>query len=68
LEQLRDFWNKWHFWCKALQGRENIVYFLSLNWRRGGQASSEDLFPLGYGEWERMKVRVKQLDSSLRSE
>ncbi len=25
----------------------------------GGQASSEDLFPLGYGEGERIKVRVK---------
>ena len=33
-------------------------YSLSLDGRRGGQASSEDLFPLGYGEWERIKVRV----------
>jgi hypothetical protein len=26
----------------------------------GGQASSEDLLPLGYGEGERNKVRVKR--------
>jgi hypothetical protein len=26
----------------------------------GGQASSEDLLPLGYGEGERDKVRVKK--------
>jgi hypothetical protein len=25
----------------------------------GGQASSEDLFPLGYGERDRIKVRVR---------
>jgi len=31
---------------------------LSLKGRKGGQASSEDLFPLGYGEGERNKVRV----------
>jgi len=31
----------------------------SLSWgRKGGQASSEDLLPLGYGEWDRIKVRV----------
>jgi len=27
---------------------------LSPDGRKGGQASSEDLFPLGYGEWERL--------------
>jgi hypothetical protein len=26
--------------------------------RKGGQVSSEDLLPLGYGEWDRIKVRV----------
>jgi hypothetical protein len=31
---------------------------LSLDGRKGGQASSEDLFPLGYGERERVRVRV----------
>jgi len=25
----------------------------------GGQASNEDLFPLGYGEMDRVRVRVK---------
>jgi len=35
-------------------------YFLSLG-RKGGQASSEDLFPLGYGERDRIKVRVKHI-------
>jgi len=35
-------------------------YFLSLG-RKGGQASSEDLLPLGYGEQNRIKVRVKQI-------
>jgi hypothetical protein len=35
-----------------------LSFFLSLG-RKGGQASSEDLFPLGYGEWDRIKVRVK---------
>jgi len=28
---------------------------LSLDGRKGGQESSEDLFPLGYGEWVRVK-------------
>jgi hypothetical protein len=41
------------------------VFFLSLDGRKGGQASSEDLFPLGYGEWERTKVRVKFVSPSL---
>jgi len=36
-----------------------LSFFLSLDGRKGGQASSEDLFPLGYGEWERVRVRVK---------
>jgi len=27
---------------------------------KGGQASNEDLFPLGYGERDRVRVRVKQ--------
>jgi hypothetical protein len=36
-----------------------LSFFLSLDGRKGGQASSEDLFPLGYGEWERIRVRVK---------
>ncbi|MCJ7515155.1 MAG: hypothetical protein MUO89_04175 [Dehalococcoidia bacterium] len=34
------------------------TYSLS-RWRKGGQASNEDLFPLGYGEWDRVRVRVK---------
>jgi hypothetical protein len=29
--------------------------------RKGGQASSEDLLPLGYGERDRVRVRVKRL-------
>jgi hypothetical protein len=33
-------------------------YSLSLR-RQGGQASSEDLLPLGYGERDRVRVRVK---------
>jgi len=33
-------------------------YPLSLDGRKGGQASSEDLLPLGYGERERVRVRV----------
>jgi hypothetical protein len=37
----------------------NRVSNLSLEGRMGGQASSEDLFPLGYGERDRIKVRVK---------
>jgi len=32
---------------------------LSLDGRKGGQASSKDLLPLGYGERERVRVRVK---------
>jgi hypothetical protein len=41
-------------------GERKIFYFsLSLG-RNGGQASSEDLLPLGYGEWDRIKVRVKR--------
>jgi hypothetical protein len=31
---------------------------LSIYGKRGGQASSEDLLPLGYGERERDRVRV----------
>jgi len=31
-------------------------YSLSLDGRKGGQASSEDLFPLGYGERERVPL------------
>jgi hypothetical protein len=27
---------------------------------KGGQASNEDLFPLGYGERDRARVRVKK--------
>jgi hypothetical protein len=34
-----------------------ISTILSL-WGWSGQASSEDLLPLGYGEWGRTKVRV----------
>jgi hypothetical protein len=40
-------------------------YSLSLDGRKGGQASSEDLFPLGYGEWERIKVRVRKRQNRL---
>jgi len=32
--------------------------FFPLPGRKGGQASSEDLLPLGYGERERVRVRV----------
>jgi len=38
---------------------QNSTFFLSLE-RKGYQASSEDLLPLGYGEWDRIKVRVKR--------
>jgi hypothetical protein len=34
-----------------------LVNSLSLG-RKGGQASSKDLLPLGYGERERARVRV----------
>ena len=34
---------------------------LSLDGRKGGQASSEDLFPLGYGEWERVRVKPETI-------
>jgi hypothetical protein len=30
----------------------SLYFFLSLHGRKGGQVSSEDLFPLGYEEWE----------------
>jgi hypothetical protein len=33
--------------------------FPLLDGKKGGQASSEDLLPLGYGERDRTKVRVK---------
>jgi hypothetical protein len=33
----------------SLQGREGFTYLLSLDRRKGGQASSEDLLPLGMG-------------------
>jgi len=36
---------------------EGSFYSLSLG-RRGGQASNEDLFPLGYGERDRVRVRA----------
>jgi hypothetical protein len=37
----------------------NVAIF-PLPWvRKSGQASSEDLLPLGYGERERARVRVK---------
>jgi hypothetical protein len=46
----------------SFQGREHINNdsnsFLSLG-RKGGQASSEGLLPLGYGERDRIKVGVK---------
>jgi hypothetical protein len=38
---------------------KKIKNFLSFDGRKGGQASSEDLLPLGYGERDRIKVRVK---------
>jgi hypothetical protein len=41
--------------------RQHIGIYTSCSW----QASSEDLFPLGYGEWERTKVRVKFVFPSL---
>jgi len=37
----------------------HVSFPLSLDARKGGQASSEDLLPLGYGERERVRVRVK---------
>ena len=42
----------------SLEGRGMKEYPLSLDGRKGGQASSEDLLPLGYGERERVRVRV----------
>ena len=36
-----------------------LKFILSLDRKKGGQASSEDLLPLGYGERDRIKVRVK---------
>jgi len=42
---------------RGTECRGNLT--LSLEGKKGGQASSEDLFPLGYGEWDRTKVRVK---------
>jgi len=46
----------------SLRGAQPLLenlYSLSRG-RKGGQASSEDLFPLGYGERDRIKVRVKK--------
>jgi hypothetical protein len=36
-----------------------LIFSFSLDGRKGEQASSEDLLPLGYREWERDRVRVK---------
>jgi hypothetical protein len=47
----------------SLQGRENHSFIPSPLGEVGGQASSEDLFPLGYGEWDRVRVRVKIVKS-----
>jgi hypothetical protein len=42
------------------KGDEAIsIFLLFLDGRRGGQASSEDLFPLGYGEWETVRVSIR---------
>jgi len=35
--------------------KEHYLFTLSLDGRKGGQASSEDLLPLGYGERERIR-------------
>jgi len=40
---------------------------LTLDERRGGQASSEDLLPLGYGERDRNKMMVKIINLSISS-
>ncbi len=37
----------------------HVSFPLSLDGRKGGQASSENLLPLGYGEREKVMVRVK---------
>jgi hypothetical protein len=37
------------------------IFSLSLDGDKGGQTSSEDLFPLGYGGRERIKVRVNEI-------
>jgi hypothetical protein len=45
----------------SLRGAKPLLanlYSLSRGWK-GGQASNEDLFPLGYGERDRVRVRVK---------
>jgi hypothetical protein len=45
----------------SLRGAKPLLtnyYSLSLG-RKGGQASNEDLLPLGYGERDRVRVRVK---------
>ena len=39
-----------HLWADDTYRKRNL---LSIYGRRGGQASSEDLLPLGYGERER---------------
>jgi hypothetical protein len=50
----------YHYTCFRLFVQGSILFFLSIDGRKGGQASSEDLLPLGYGERERIKVRVRR--------
>jgi hypothetical protein len=46
------------------QGREKLFFgcSLSIDGRKYEQASSEDLFPLGYGEWESLDSYSLSLD------
>jgi len=44
-----------------LSARKKLIHLYppSPSGRKGGQASNGDLFPLGYGERDRVRVRVK---------
>jgi hypothetical protein len=57
-DRLRMTDEKEAFTCHCEERSDVAIYSLSLG-RKGGQASSEDLLPLGYGERDRIKVRVK---------
>jgi hypothetical protein len=45
---------------RASRQREAFCFSSPLGEERGGQASSEDLLPLGYGERDRVRVRVNK--------
>jgi hypothetical protein len=48
----------------SLRGAKPLLinYYPLSRGRQGGQASNEDLFPLGYGERDRVRVRVNKLN------